>query len=184
MWPCWNRCVTVNVDFKTLILAAWKSVLCWQPLDEAVELSAPPPPCLPGSYHVLALMTMDWTSEPVSQSQLGVVLIRVALVIVSVHSSKTLTKTVDLQHLFLFNTATTLELREVELGFEIMMLWGHGFHSWPVTRVFPVEVTESFVTYAILWLTCCPEYKVRWLRLSLTITITEFHYHYLPKHLS
>jgi hypothetical protein len=36
---------------------------------------------------------MDWTSEPVSQSQLNVVLIRVPLVMVSVHSSKTLTTT-------------------------------------------------------------------------------------------
>ena len=39
---------------------------------------------------------MDWTSEPVSQSQLNVVLIRVALVMVSVHSSKTLIKTLPL----------------------------------------------------------------------------------------
>jgi hypothetical protein len=38
-------------------------------------------------------MIMDWTSEPVSQPQLNVILIRVALVMVSVHSSKTLTKT-------------------------------------------------------------------------------------------
>jgi hypothetical protein len=36
------------------------------------------------------LMIMDWTSEPVSQPQLNVVLIRVTLVIVSLHSSKTL----------------------------------------------------------------------------------------------
>ena len=34
------------------------------------------------------------TSEPVSQPQLNVVLIRVALVMVSVHSSKTLTEIV------------------------------------------------------------------------------------------
>jgi len=33
---------------------------------------------------------MDWTSEPVSQPQLNVVLMRVALVMLSVHSSKTL----------------------------------------------------------------------------------------------
>jgi hypothetical protein len=39
------------------------------------------------------LMIMDRTSEPVSQPQLNVVLIRVALVMVSVHSSTTLTKT-------------------------------------------------------------------------------------------
>jgi hypothetical protein len=38
-------------------------------------------------------MIMDWTSEPVSQPQLNVVLIRVALVMVSVHSSKALRKT-------------------------------------------------------------------------------------------
>jgi hypothetical protein len=28
VWPCWSRCVTVGVDFKTIILAAWKSVFC------------------------------------------------------------------------------------------------------------------------------------------------------------
>ena len=38
-------------------------------------------------------MIMDRTSEPVSQPQLNVVLIRVALVMVSVHSSKTLSRT-------------------------------------------------------------------------------------------
>jgi hypothetical protein len=26
--PCWNRCVTVGVGFKTFILAAWKAVFC------------------------------------------------------------------------------------------------------------------------------------------------------------
>jgi hypothetical protein len=45
---------------------------------------------------VPALVIMDCTSEPVSQPQLDVVLIRVALVMVSVHSSKTLTGTVYL----------------------------------------------------------------------------------------
>jgi hypothetical protein len=38
------------------------------------------------------MMIMNRTSEPVSQPQLNVVLSRVALVMVSVHSSKTLTK--------------------------------------------------------------------------------------------
>ena len=37
-----------------------------------------------------AIMIMVWTSEPVGQPQLNVVLIRVALVMVSFHSSKTL----------------------------------------------------------------------------------------------
>jgi hypothetical protein len=73
------------MDFKTLVLAAWK------PSDEDVELSAPPAPCLPGCCH--ALMIMDRTSQSVSNSQLNIFLIRVALVMVSVHSCKTLTET-------------------------------------------------------------------------------------------
>jgi hypothetical protein len=28
VWPCWSRCVTVGVGFKTFILAAWKPVFC------------------------------------------------------------------------------------------------------------------------------------------------------------
>jgi hypothetical protein len=41
-------------------------------------------------------MAMDWTSEPVSQPQLNVVLIEIALVMVYAHSTKTLTKTASL----------------------------------------------------------------------------------------
>jgi hypothetical protein len=41
-------------------------------------------------------MIMDRTSKTISQLQLNVVLIRVALVMVSVHSSKTLTKTIPI----------------------------------------------------------------------------------------
>ena len=26
VWPCWSRCVTVGMGFKTLVLAAWKQV--------------------------------------------------------------------------------------------------------------------------------------------------------------
>ena len=37
---------------------------------------------------------LNFSSEPVSQPQLNIVLIRLALVVVSVHSSKTLTKTI------------------------------------------------------------------------------------------
>jgi hypothetical protein len=46
------------------------------------------------SCHAPTLI-MDRTSEPVSQPQLNVVFIRLALVMVSVHSSKTLTKTLS-----------------------------------------------------------------------------------------
>jgi hypothetical protein len=28
VWPCWSRCVTVVVGYKTLILASWKPVFC------------------------------------------------------------------------------------------------------------------------------------------------------------
>jgi hypothetical protein len=35
----------------------------------------------------------DWTSESVSQTQLNIILTRVSLIMVSVHISKTLTKT-------------------------------------------------------------------------------------------
>jgi hypothetical protein len=49
-------------------------------------------PCMPRWCHVPTLMIMDWTSEAVNQPQLNVVLIRVALVMVSVHNSETLTK--------------------------------------------------------------------------------------------
>ena len=54
---------------------------------------------MPGCCHAPALMIMDLTSEPVSQPELNVVLIRVALVMVSVHSSKTLTKTLSLDEI-------------------------------------------------------------------------------------
>lgn len=40
-------------------------------------------------------MIMDRTSEPVRQSQLNVVLIRVTLVMMSLHSSETLAKTLS-----------------------------------------------------------------------------------------
>jgi hypothetical protein len=83
----------VGVSFNTLVLAAWEPLFSWQPSNEDIELSASPVPRLPGCYHVLSLMIMDWTSEPVSQPQFNVVLIRVALLMVSAHSCKTLTKT-------------------------------------------------------------------------------------------
>jgi hypothetical protein len=80
------------MSFKTLLLAAWKSVFHEQPSDEDVELSVPAASCLPGCSNASALIT-DGTSEPISQPQLIVVLIRVALVMVSGNGSKTLTKT-------------------------------------------------------------------------------------------
>ena len=70
-----------------------ETVCSWFPLDEDVEHSALPVPCLPGSCLAHSLIG-GWTYEPVSQPQLNVVsFVRVALVVVFLHSSKTQTKT-------------------------------------------------------------------------------------------
>ena len=53
--PSWSRCVTMGVGFKTLVLATWKPVFCYQPSDEDVELSTPPASCLPECCHVSSL---------------------------------------------------------------------------------------------------------------------------------
>jgi hypothetical protein len=47
--------VSVGVGFKTLILAAWKSVFSSSPLEQDIEHLAPPVPCLPGSCHASCL---------------------------------------------------------------------------------------------------------------------------------
>jgi len=93
VWPCWSRCVTVGMGFKTLLLAVWNRVFHYQPSDKDVDPSVLPALCLPGCCHALALVITDWTSEPVSQPQLNIVLIRLPLVMVTVHSCKTVTKT-------------------------------------------------------------------------------------------
>jgi hypothetical protein len=41
-----------GVGFETLLLAAWKPVFSCLPLEQDVELSAPPSPCLPGCCYV------------------------------------------------------------------------------------------------------------------------------------
>jgi hypothetical protein len=80
MWAC--KCLGLLVKFH--------KAGSWNPGVRSQDL---PAPCLPGYCHVPALIRMDRTSEPVSHPQLNVVLMRVTLVMVSVHSSKTLTKT-------------------------------------------------------------------------------------------
>jgi len=93
-----------------------------------VELSAPPTPHLPGHGHAPALIIMDCTFEPVSQPQLGVILVRVVLVMVSVHSNETLSKT----HVHLENKAavthTILVIRLADKGIVLMQL-SEGHHS-------------------------------------------------------
>ena len=48
--------------------------LSWLPLNQDVELSAPPAPHLPACCHTSAMTIMDRTSETVSQLQLNVCL--------------------------------------------------------------------------------------------------------------
>jgi len=75
VWPCWRKSVTLGMGLETLLPPARGCSVCsWLPSGEDVELSAPPAPGLPGCSHVPALMIMDWTSDPVSQPQLNVVL--------------------------------------------------------------------------------------------------------------
>ena len=78
VWPCW-RWVIVGVDFKTLMLAAWKPVISCLHSEQNLDLSAPPTPCLPELCHAPSLMTMDKTSGPVSQPQLNAVLYKSCL---------------------------------------------------------------------------------------------------------
>ena len=85
LWSCWSRCITVGVGFTTLILASWKPVSSCRWRWRTLSFSC----TIPGCCHVPNLMIMDWTSEPVSQPQLNVVLLRVALVMVSAYSIKT-----------------------------------------------------------------------------------------------
>jgi hypothetical protein len=37
VWPCQRECVTVGVDFKTLILAIWKPVFSCLPSDKMLN---------------------------------------------------------------------------------------------------------------------------------------------------
>ena len=56
---CWSRHVTVGMGFNTLVLAAWKPVFSCLPLEQDVEFSNIPIPCLPGYCHAPTLMIMD-----------------------------------------------------------------------------------------------------------------------------
>jgi hypothetical protein len=51
VWPCWRKLITMGMGFETLLLATWKTVCYWLPLDKDVELSASPAPCLPEHCH-------------------------------------------------------------------------------------------------------------------------------------
>ena len=55
MWPCWRKWISLVVGFEallsaeqTLLVAPWKTVSSWMPLDQNAELSTP---CLPACCH-------------------------------------------------------------------------------------------------------------------------------------
>jgi len=83
----------VGEGFELFLLAMQDLVFFCLPLEQDIKLPALPVLCLPGCCHVPTMMIMDSTSELISQPQLNVVLLRVALVMMSVHSNETLTKT-------------------------------------------------------------------------------------------
>ena len=68
--------------------SCWVILIQKWPLKPGLGLSSRPKPGPKWGPTII-----DWTSKPISQPQLNVVLLRVALYMVSVHSSKTLTKT-------------------------------------------------------------------------------------------
>jgi hypothetical protein len=85
MWPYWRKHVIVEVGFETFLLASWKSIF-QLPLEQEAELSATPAPCLPGHCHAFHHEDNGlnlWTYNPAQVK-------RIALNMVSVHSSKTL----------------------------------------------------------------------------------------------
>ena len=76
VWPCWKNCLSVGVGFETLLLAKWEPV--WLPLDEDVELSAPPAPCLHGHCHASCLDANEINLKTCKQPQLNVILYKIA----------------------------------------------------------------------------------------------------------
>jgi hypothetical protein len=66
VWPCWSRCVNVDVGFKTFILASWKQSSACLPIKKwnSQQLQ-------PGCCHIPNLMIVDWNSGSVSQPQIN-----------------------------------------------------------------------------------------------------------------
>jgi len=80
-------------------------------------------------------MIMDCTSEAVSQPQLNIVLIRVALVMVSVHSSKTLTNIGGLQRIMSKRDGRLKRFRKQHLrGSAVSRLNGSGSGLTPPSQ--------------------------------------------------
>ena len=123
VWSCWNRCLTRCVGYKTLsCLEAIILLVSFRWKCRTLILACTMPAWMLSCS--LALMTQDWNFILVNQPQLNVFLHNLSSVMVSVHSSKTLTMTYvsllgvnsRLQYVFLDSTL-------------ISNLWLRVFHS-------------------------------------------------------
>ena len=85
-----------RVDLDVLIAQGMPNMvhsLFLLPADQGVELLAPPTPCLPACCHAFCHDNNELNLSTISQHQLNVFLIRVAVFMVSLHSNKTLSET-------------------------------------------------------------------------------------------
>ena len=71
--PCWRKCVTVGAGFETLLLAGDILLVAFGRRCRILCSSSTMSACLDVSM-LPTMMITDWTSEPVSQPQLNVVL--------------------------------------------------------------------------------------------------------------
>jgi hypothetical protein len=105
VWPCWSRCGVVGRSVSVCHCGGGLRELppsCLRipvssclPSEQDVELSAPPAPCLAGCCHASCFDDNGlnlWNCKP---APIKYSFIRVALVTVSLPSSKTQTKTVS-----------------------------------------------------------------------------------------
>jgi hypothetical protein len=103
---------------------------------------------------------MGWTCGPISQPQLNVVLMRVALVMVSVHSSQTLTK----MH---FNNHLLKTIPNGQAFYPVCIPFSSAFCTWwitvPLWRHLP-DSSSSKLSSSLL--SCPPQAKSRFLSCS------------------
>jgi hypothetical protein len=97
-------------------------------------------------------MMIDWTSEPVSLPQWNVVLIRVALVMVSAHSSKTLAKTVGVSNRWISAPTLCLLAGTAQLWGVFPLTSVALHHSWP--QSYTNLHISLLLPFLLLWLHC------------------------------
>lgn len=137
----WRKCVIIGVGYEVSKVRARPSVtLFLLSMDLAVEFSVLPAPCLPAWYHASCHDKNGLNPWTVSQLQLNVILYRVALVTVSLHSNRTWTKTSGYPSLSSFQTLGPGKMRRPRIK-----QWPH---TWalvpPVNHCFILGLTSSW----------------------------------------